>query len=86
LVNNLCLPNGYYFNNGKKYQGQEIKTVYNYMTNENWQIKLYSGRIEQVNNDIAYDIGTYQSTGKGQYVLIWKKTDDGWKILLDFNF
>ncbi len=86
IAENLCLANGYYFNQGKKYVGPEIKQVYSYMNNPKWTIKLTSDEVCFVNENLAYDIGTYQSNGKGQYILIWKKVEGEWKILLDFNF
>ncbi|MEO0341433.1 MAG: nuclear transport factor 2 family protein [Bacteroidota bacterium] len=86
IAEQLCLPNGYYFNNGRKYVGPEIKEIYSYMNNPKWKIKLASDKVAFVDESLAYDIGTYQSTGKGQYILIWKKVDGEWRILLDFNF
>ena len=56
------------------------------MSNESYKIKLEALKVLQVNNKIVFDIGTFTSGGKGLYTLIWKKEDDDWKLLLDFNF
>lgn len=87
IANEVCTANGFYFNQGKIYQGAKaITEVYSYMSRDNWAIKLNALSNIQVNKETIFDIGTFQSNGKGLYVLIWKKVDADWKVLLDFNF
>lgn len=86
LAKKLCMKKGYYFNRGRVFQGMEIAEAYAYMAKDTWQIKLEGKKSLQVNQDIIYDVGSYQSSGKGMYVLIWKRKGKDWKILLDYNF
>lgn len=86
IVKNVSAENGMYFNRGRLYNGDEIIEAYGYMNNESYHIKLESLSGTRVNEDIFFDIGTYQVGGKGLYLLIWTKEGDDWKILLDFNF
>lgn len=86
LVGEVCMPNGYYFNRGRTFVGEEIKEAYSYMNNPNWKIKLTNLTQIQVNKYTVFDIGKFNSGGEGLYVLIWRKEKDNWKVLLDFNF
>ncbi len=86
IVENVFSKNGKYFNGGTLFKGKQIIDAYSYMNNESYQIKLESLKLLQVNNDIIYDIGTFEVGGKGLYTLIWQKELDTWKLLLDFNF
>lgn len=86
LVDSIFAPNGYYFNRGKVFPGAAIKEAYSYMDQKSWQITLESLNSMQVNEDVLYDIGLFQSGGKGLYILIWGKVEDAWRVLLDFNF
>ncbi|MEQ9164853.1 MAG: hypothetical protein RLO12_01235 [Fulvivirga sp.] len=86
IIENVNAQNGMYFNRGRLSHGDEIIEAYGYMNNENYHIKLESLSGTRVNENIFFDIGTYQVGGKGLYLLIWVKEGDDWKILLDFNF
>lgn len=86
IVSKVFLEKGKYFNRGTQYVGKEIINAYSYMSHESYKIKLDALKVLQVNKDIIFDIGTFTSGGKGLYTLIWKKTADVWKLLIDFNF
>ena len=86
IVENVFSKNGKYFNRGTLFKGKQIIDAYSYMNNESYKIKLESLKLLQINNDIIYDIGTFEVGGKGLYTLIWQKELDTWKLLLDFNF
>lgn len=86
IIKNLSAENGMYFNRGQLYKGHEIIEAYGYMNNENYHITLESLSGTRVNEEVFFDIGTFQVGGKGLYLLIWTKENDDWKILLDFNF
>ncbi len=77
---------GKYFNRGRRYLGKEITAAYSYMNNESYRIRLEPLNVLQVNNTIAFEIGTFHTRGKGLYTLIWRKEAEAWKLLLDFNF
>jgi len=86
IVDAVFSKNGKYFYQGKEFQNHHIIDAYSYMSNESYKIKLESLNTSQINNDIIYDIGTFDAGGRGLYTLIWKKELDDWKLLLDFNF
>ena len=82
----LYLDGGYYFNRGRAFTNKEISDAYSYMYDESYNITLETLNTTFVTDNLAFDIGTYQTRGKGLYILIWKKVKDEWKLLLDFNF
>lgn len=86
LIDQLFSKNGYYFNRGRVFQGEEIKEAYSYMKGEKWKIKLETLSSTQLSDRIVFDIGTFQSSGKGLYFLLWSKNNEKWELLLDFNF
>lgn len=82
----LYVDGGYYFNRGRVYLNKQIADVYSYMDPKTFSIQLDGLSSTMVNEQMAYDIGTFQTSGKGLYILIWIKTKGEWKLLLDFNF
>ena len=82
----LYIDGGYYFNRGRVYSNLEIADVYSYMNPESFKISLEGLSTTIVNEETAYDIGGFQTSGKGLYILIWIKKENEWKLLLDFNF
>ncbi|MEM9391394.1 MAG: hypothetical protein AAGA02_13025 [Bacteroidota bacterium] len=82
----LYTDGGYYFNRGRVYSNRDIADVYSYMNPESFRIALEGLSTTIVNEEIAYDIGSFQTNGKGLYILIWIKKENKWKLLLDFNF
>jgi hypothetical protein len=88
LVNEIYSLYPYYLNRGKLLEDrQSIIEEYGYMNNENWKITLTKKSLTVVNDQLAFEIGNYQSGGKGQYLLIWEKSNESqWKILFDSNF
>jgi len=77
---------GKYFNRGMSFSSDQIGQAYSYMSNESFSISLETHLIAPINENITYEIGTFDSGGRGLYVLIWVKEATGWKLLLDFNF
>lgn len=86
IVSDLYVDQGLYFNQGKVYRGDEVADVYSYMTSEKWKIKLEALSTMECASGHLLNVGTYNSGGKGLYILIWKKVDEEWKLLLDFNY
>lgn len=88
LVEKLYTKNAVYFNAGRVYGGtEEITRKYLYMARPKWTITLKGLEVLPVRDDVVFEVGEYQSTGKGHYVLLWIKESEGpWKALLDFNF
>lgn len=79
-------PNGVYFNRGRVYSSDQIGQAYSYMSNESFQISLQALMVRPIDERITYEIGEFNSGGRGLYVLIWVKEETGWRLLLDFNF
>ena len=88
LVESTYHRNGYYLSSGRIRMGADkIIEAYQYMKRPNWSIELIPQHIHPVHENLIYEVGRYESTGTGSYLLIWTKDDQGdWKILLDFNF
>ena len=86
IVETVFSKNGKYLFRGSQYKNEKIIEAYSYMSNESYKIKLESLKTLQVNSEIIYDVGTFDTGGKGLYTLIWKKELGEWKLLLDFNF
>lgn len=89
LVHDLYTQNASYFNSTNVSRGQDgISAAYNYMSNPNWKMKdLVSRRTIFVQPDLAFEVGQWQmGSYSGLYTLIWKKTNNEWKAVLDFNF
>lgn len=88
LIEEVYSPDAVYANGGKVYMGRkEIIDRYAYMSNSSWQIELFPLKQLEVNDDILFEIGRYESNGIGHYVIVWKKQASGeWQACLDFNF
>ena len=88
LVNELYTPDALYFSGGKLNQGREsIIARYSYMKRPDWAIVLQGMMLLKVDEDTYFEIGSYQSSGDGIYLLIWQQQADGsLQIDFDFNF
>lgn len=89
LIQDLCAMDVLYINNGTMISGQEaLIQEYSYMSSDRWSITLTKAHALPVNEHLVFEIGTYKSSGEGQYVLIWRKRywDKKWVIELDSNF
>lgn len=88
LIREVYTPDGIYVNQGKVDKGtDQIIERYAYMSNPTWKIQLYPKELMAVQQGIFYEIGEYVSNGKGHYVIIWEKQENGeWQACLDFNF
>lgn len=88
LIKQVYTSDAVYVNQGKVDQGTEAITKrYAYMSNPNWKIQLNHKKSRQIQGNIFFEIGEYVSNGKGHYVIIWEKQENGeWQACLDFNF
>jgi len=88
LIEVVYSPEAVYVNGGRVDVGRkEIIDRYAYMSNPNWYIQLFPVKQLEVQDDILFEIGRYESTGTGHYVIVWEKQESGqWQACLDFNF
>ena len=86
IARNVFSANGRYFYRGIEYRGMDIAEAYGYMRDKSYSIDLTPQKVIQVNEQLVYEIGIYDTGGKGLYFLLWAREGDGWKLLLDFNF
>jgi ketosteroid isomerase-like protein len=77
-----------YFNRGNKYRGYDnLAEIYSYMNDKDFHVTLNQDINVMIQEDLSFEIGTWTSEGKGKYIIIWKKQENGeWKILLDSNW
>jgi len=86
LINAMYTENTMYYNHRPMVVGREnLFPVYSYMNNLNYQLTLHPLIVEPVSKQIVYEIGQCNGSYNGKYILIWKKTDDGWQVLFDAN-
>lgn len=86
IAKNVFAPTGRYFYRGTIYTGSNIADAYSYMEDENYSIDLSPQKVIPVNPELTYEIGIFDTGGKGLYFLMWGKAGEDWKLLLDFNF
>ncbi|MEZ2415312.1 hypothetical protein ACA086_10130 [Muriicola sp. E247] len=86
IAKNVFAGEGRYFYKGVEYVGMQIADAYGYMKNDSYSIDLTPQKIIQVNNQIVYEVGMYDTGGQGLYFLLWFKKGEEWKLWLDFNF
>jgi hypothetical protein len=73
--------------NGKEVVGiTELKPFYEKVATIGIDIKSYPTTVEQMSENIAFEVGIFTSTSKtgsknsAKYVNIWKRVDGDWKI------
>ncbi|MBT8283867.1 MAG: hypothetical protein HKO75_00655 [Flavobacteriaceae bacterium] len=86
IARNVFSANGRYFYRGVEYRGMDIAEAYGYMRDKSYSIDLTPQKVIQVNDQLVYEIGVYDTGGKGLYFLLWAREGEEWKLLLDFNF
>ncbi len=88
LAKSAYIEDLFYYNRGILYQGYEsLVDVYSYMNDLTFNINLKEDYCVMVGETLAYEIGTWKSSDyKGNYIIIWKKSEDIWKIMLDCNW
>lgn len=87
LVNIYYSSNTIYYNHKPLVIGtKDLIKEYSYMNRENYSLSLNSIFIEVVNDETVFEIGQCEGLYGGNYILIWKKDDDGkWFIFIDSN-
>jgi hypothetical protein len=86
IVKNVFASSGRYFYQGTEFKGTDIAEAYGYMKEVTYAIDLTPLKVVQVNDQLIYEIGVYETNGKGLYFLLWTKEKLEWKLMLDFNF
>ncbi len=86
IASEVFSEDGVYFNRGNRYDGPAIAGAYDYMEKPSYRITLEALNVVQVNPDVVYEIGVFETNGKGLYILIWTREEAAWKLLMDFNF
>ena len=86
IAEKIFSADGNYLNRGIHSRGMEIADAYSYMNNESYRINLEPLKVHQVNEQIIFEIGSYDVGEKDVYTLIWRKEAGEWKLLMDFNF
>ncbi|MEO0777871.1 MAG: hypothetical protein AAFW73_18575 [Bacteroidota bacterium] len=88
LIERVYASDAVYFNDGRVDRGRSAITQrYQYMTRPGWTIQLYPRHLAWLGADAIVEVGQYQSSGIGHYVLFWQQQADGtWQARLDHNF
>jgi len=88
LIENFYTAPPNYYNHKPMVTDQDsLFEVYRYMENEDYNLSLRPLHLEQVNENLVFEIGQCVGSYKGKYVLVWQKQPDGeWKIHLDSNY
>lgn len=87
LVHQLYAKNAIYYNHKPVLVGRElISKDYSYMNQEIYQLLLTPIHLEEVTEDLAFEIGQCSGTYGGKYMIVWQKNKDGkWYVLMDSN-
>ncbi len=86
LINTMYTEDTMYYNHRPMVVGREnLIPIYSYMNNPNYQLTLHPIIVEPVSKNLVYEIGQCKGSYNGKYILIWKKTDQGWQVLFDAN-
>lgn len=86
LVESMYLDNAVYYGRRGIMTGTDvIASEYRYMNDPQYSLTLEPLHVDVVSPAFALEIGQASGSYGGKYVLVWKKTVDGWKILFDSN-
>lgn len=87
LINTLYTENTLYYNHRPMVVGREaVMNEYQYMTDPEYNLRLEPLTVEAVNENLVFEIGQCSGSYQGNYLLVWKKGEDGnWRILIDSN-
>lgn len=88
LVTQLYTEDAIYYNRGRLLRGHDqLSQEYSYMDNATYKLQLTPKHIEQVSDDIIFEIGKCSGSYNLPYLLVWKKQKEGnWKIYMDSNY
>ena len=87
LVHQLYDENALYYNHKPLVIGRDsITTEYSYMNREKYQLTLTPIHLEEVTENLAFEIGQCSGTYGGKYMIVWQKDETGkWYVLMDSN-
>ncbi|MDF1696268.1 MAG: hypothetical protein P1U56_10565 [Saprospiraceae bacterium] len=87
LANTIYTSNNLYYNHKPLVIGRaQLIKEYQYMTNEQYSLKLTPILSEVVNENTVFEIGQCAEGYNGKYIIVWKKNEDGiWQVLVDSN-
>ena len=87
LVHQLYSENAIYYNHKPVVIGREsITKEYSYMNGEKYQLRLSPIHLEEVTENLAFEIGQCSGTYGGKYMIVWQKDETGkWYVLMDSN-
>lgn len=88
LVSELYTEDAIYYNRGRILIGREkLSTEYSYMNNPSYSLDLTPSHLQQVTDDMVFELGKCSGSYNLPYLLIWKKEADGnWRIYFDSNY
>ena len=87
LVHELYAENAVYYNHKPVVIGRDaITKEYSYMNNPQYNLTLTPIHLEEVTNNLAYEIGQCSGGYGGKYMIVWQKDETGkWYVLMDSN-
>ena len=86
LVGQMYLPDAVYYHHEPPVIGTDaIIEEYQYMNKESYKIELTPLVVVAANQNTVLEIGQGSRSFNGKYVLVWKRTENGWKVLFDSN-
>ena len=86
LIEALYSPKTLYYNHKPLVRGQnDLIPEYGYMNNERYSLRLNPLYVLYPNSEFTLEIGQCEGSYNGKYILLWKKEEGIWRILMDSN-
>lgn len=87
LVHQLYSENAIYYNHKPVLIGRDsITKEYSYMNRPQYQLTLTPIHLEEVTENLAFEIGQCSGGYGGKYMIVWQKDETGkWHVLMDSN-
>jgi len=87
LINEMYSQNTLYFNHKPLVTGRKsLIEEYAYMNRENYELTLSPIIVDQVNQNLVFEIGQCKGSYNGKYIIIWRKEASGkWEVFIDSN-